>query len=55
MDTVPLYQSEAGDRPKPSAPCDWSLLPINFPNQELKQLVLRIDSRSVIILEGWLG
>jgi len=55
MDTIPLYQSETGERPKPSAPRDGDLLPINFPNQELKQLVLRVDFRNSIILERWFG
>jgi hypothetical protein len=55
MDTISFHQPQTGDRPKPPAPCHWYLLPINLPNQKLKQLVLRVDFRHSIIHKGWLG
>jgi hypothetical protein len=55
MNPIPFHQPQTGNWPEPSAPCHRNLLPIDFPNQKFKQLILRIDFRDLIVLEGWLS
>jgi hypothetical protein len=55
MDPIPFHQPQTGDWPEPSTPCYWDVLPIDFPNEKFKQLVLRVDFGHLISLEGWLS